>query len=46
VEPLLFPESLISNVDVKVEARPMRVKTTIMRRAMTKAAPDWLFKKE
>ena len=44
VDPLLFPPSLISNIDVKEAASTTRVITMIMIRAMTKAAPDWLLK--
>jgi hypothetical protein len=44
VDPLLFPASLISKMEVKDAAKTINVITMIMIRAMTKAAPDWFFR--
>jgi hypothetical protein len=40
VAPLLFPERVISIVELDMDAIPRRVKTAIIIRAITRAKPD------
>jgi hypothetical protein len=42
--PLLFPESLISKVEVEDEASPISDKITIIKSATTRATPDSFLK--